>query len=195
MSQENMHDKENLQFNWYAVHVYSGSERRVKEDIVRSAEQMELSHLIEQILVPVMSVPEIKNGSRVEVSKKFMPNYILVKIAMNDAIWKLIKNTNRVTGFLGDARSPAVLSKDEVDNVFRQIEITQKRVEDSVKYMIGDSVDIIDGPFESFVGIIEEVLEEESKLRVAVTIFGRVTPIELQFTQIKKMQNKEHEGE
>lgn len=177
-------------FRWYVVHTYSGSERSAKDGILKDAERKGISEYIDKIVIPTIEVSEIKKGSPVNVEKNFMPSYILAHISMTDHIWQLIKNTPKVTGFLGSGKVPVPISEHEVQRLFDQIKITEKQVIQSAKHAVGDSVKIIDGPFESFSGVVEEVDEVGAKVKVAVTIFGRVTPIELSFSQTEKNHTK-----
>ena len=177
-------------FKWYVIHTHSGVEKRVKEAIAERAQKANMSDLINEMMVPVLEITEIKKGKKVLSEKKFMPGYLLMKVSMTDDLWHLIKSTPKVTGFIGGGKMPIPVSEKEIHNILKQIEITEKKVEQSARYFVGDSVKVNDGPFESFSGIVEEVDEHKSRLRVAVTIFGRVTPLDLSFTQVEKVVNK-----
>ena len=177
-------------FRWYVVHTYSGSEKKVRDEILKDSERLGLSHHIDKITIPVIEVKEVRRGVEITVDKNFMPSYILAHLSMTDSIWQLIKSTPKVTGFLGSDKAPVPISDTEVMRLFEQMEIKEKKVSQSTKYAIGDSLKIIDGPFDSFSGIVEEVDELGSKVKVAVTIFGRVTPIELNFSQIQKNDSR-----
>jgi transcriptional antiterminator NusG len=146
-----------------------------------------MSAYIKELMIPAMEVSEIKKGKKVVSEKKFMPSYILMNVQMNDDLWHLIKGTPKVSKFLGGGKTPIAVPEKEIKNILKQIEITEKKVEQSARYFVGDSVKVNDGPFESFSGIVEEVDEHKSRLRVAVTIFGRITPLDLSFTQVEKV--------
>jgi transcriptional antiterminator NusG len=172
---------------WYVIHTYSGAEKKVREAILERAQKANMSEYIDELMIPVLEINEVRRGKKVVSKKKFMPSYILMKVQMSDDLWHLIKSTPKVTGFLGGDKIPVPVSEREIQNILQQIEITEKKVEQSTRYFIGDSVKVNDGPFESFSGIVEEVDEHKSRLRVAVTIFGRVTPLDLSFTQVEKV--------
>lgn len=171
---------------WYIVHTMSGSENKVKQMIFDRAAKKGMSEFFEDVVVPAVEVPEVKKGKRVTTEKKFMPGYILVKMDMKDEAWHLVKEIPRVTGFLGSGSKPKVVPDSEVQVVFGHIESNAKGVVLSEVYEIGQQVTVIDGPFESFTGAVEDVDYEKSKVRVSVSIFGRETPIDLNFTQVKK---------
>jgi transcriptional antiterminator NusG len=177
-------------FKWYVIHTNSGAEKKVKEDILDRCRKASMSEFVKEVMVPVLEVSEIKKGKKIISEKKFMPSYVLMNVNMTNDLWHLIKSTQKVSGFLGSGKTPIPVSEKEVANILRQIEITEKKVKQSGRYFIGDSVKVNDGPFESFSGVVEEVDENKSRLRVAVTIFGRVTPLDLSFTQVEKIVNK-----
>ena len=177
-------------FKWYVIHTNSGAEKRVKEDILDRCRKASMSEFVKEVMVPVLEVSEIKKGKKVVSEKKFMPSYVLMNVNMTNDLWHLIKSTQKVSGFLGSGKTPIPVSEKEVANILKQIEITEKKVEQSGRYFIGDSVKVNDGPFESFSGVVEEVDENKSRVRVSVTIFGRVTPLDLSFTQVEKIVNK-----
>lgn len=164
----------------------SGSEKRVKQMIFDQAAKKNMSHLFEDVVVPVIEVPEIKRGKEVKVEKKFMAGYVLIKMNMTDDTWHLVKSIPRVTGFLGNGIHPKAVPDSEVQVIFDQLESRSKDASAVSMYNIGEHVTVIDGPFESFGGVVEDVDYEKSRLRVSVSIFGRATPIDLDFTQIKK---------
>ncbi len=172
--------------NWYILHTVSGYEKRAKKMIEAQLIKQKMSGFFEEIVVPVMQVPEIKRGKKVLTEKKFMPGYVLIKMKMTNESWHLVKSIPKTTGFLGSKTSPQPLSESEVRAVFRQLEAESKNASTSSLYGVGDKVQIIDGPFDSFSGVIEDVDLEVQKLKVSVSIFGKATPIELNFTQIKK---------
>ena len=171
---------------WYILHTVSGSEKGVKRMIEDQAMKKIMSDFFEEIVVPVVEVPEIKRGKKVLTEKKFMPGYVLIKMNMTDESWHLVKSVPKTTGFLGSKTTPQSLSEAEVQRVFSQLEAESKTASISSLYNAGDKVQVIDGPFDSFSGTVEEVDIEGQKLKVSVSIFGKATPIELSFTQVKK---------
>ncbi|MEN0100971.1 MAG: transcription termination/antitermination protein NusG [Brucella pseudogrignonensis] len=160
---------------WYIVHAYSNFEKKVAEDIQAKAAQKGLSGLIEQIVVPTEKVVEVRRGRKVDAERKFFPGYVLVQATLTDAVFSLIKNTPRVTGFLGDSK-PVPVSQKEVDQILNQVQDGAERPKTSVTFEIGENVRVSDGPFASFNGIVQEVDEERARLKVEVSIFGRATP-------------------
>lgn len=171
---------------WYIVHAYSNFEKKVAEDIQAKAAQKGLSGLIEQIVVPTEKVVEVRRGRKVDAERKFFPGYVLVQATLTDAVFSLIKNTPRVTGFLGDSK-PVPVSQKEVDQILNQVQDGAERPKTSVTFEIGENVRVSDGPFASFNGIVQEVDEERARLKVAVSIFGRATPVELEYSQVEKV--------
>ena len=172
---------------WYIIHAYSGFENKVKESILSEAERMGLSQLVEQVEVPTETVTEVKRGKKVQVERKFMPGYVLAKLAMNDDIYHLVKNTAKVTGFLGPNGKPQAISEGEAARYFgaqKEAEAAPKH-KVNVDYEIGDSVKVLDGPFASFNGVVEELDFEKNRVKVSVSIFGRATPVELDFEQVE----------
>ncbi len=172
---------------WYIIHAYSGFENKVKEAILAEAERTGLEALVEQIEVPSETVTEVKRGKKVQSERKTMPGYVLAKLAMNDDIYHLVKNTPKVTGFLGNNNKPQAISEREAARYFGQRDelAAQPKREVSVDYEIGDSVKVLDGPFASFNGVVEELDFDKSKVKVGVSIFGRATPVELDFEQVE----------
>lgn len=172
---------------WYVLHVYSGFESKVAEAIKEKAEKQGLADCIEDVLVPMEEVVEVKRGQRVNAERKFFPGYVLAKLAMNDDVWHLIKDTPKVTGFLGaGGNRPVPISEKEAQQILTQVQEGVDRPRPSVVYDIGEEVKVIDGPFASFNGTVEMVDEEKSKLKVSVSIFGRATPVELEYAQVEK---------
>ena len=171
---------------WYILHTVSGSEKGVKRMIEDQAAKKKMSDFFEEIVVPVVEMPEIKRGKKVLTEKKFMPGYVLIKMNMTDESWHLVKSVPKTTGFLGSKTTPQPISDAEVKRVFAQLEAESKTASISSLYNAGDKVQVIDGPFDSFSGTVEEVDVEGQKLKVSVSIFGKATPIELSFTQVKK---------
>lgn len=171
---------------WYILHTVSGSEKGVKRMLEDQIIKKKMSEYFEEIVVPVIEVPEIKRGKKVVTEKKFMPGYVLIKMNMTDESWHLVKSVPKTTGFLGSKTVPQSLAESEVQKIFSQIEVESKNVSASSLYSAGDKVQVIDGPFDSFSGIVEEVDAEAQKMKISVSIFGKATPIELSFTQVKK---------
>ncbi len=171
---------------WYVIHTLSGSEKRVKQMILDQIAKQGMSEFFEDIVVPVIEVPEVKRGKNVKTEKKFMPGYILIKMNMTDDSWHLVKSVTKVTGFLGGKSTPQALSEKEIQNIFSKLEAETKDARVSKLYEIGESVIVTDGPFETFTGVIEEIDYDKNRLRVSISIFGKATPIELNFTQVKK---------
>lgn len=171
---------------WYILHTVSGSEKGVKKMLEDQIVKKKMSASFEEIVVPVIEVPEIKRGKKVVTEKKFMPGYVLIKMDMTDESWHLVKSVPKTTGFLGSKTAPQALSESEVQRVFAQLEVEAKNVSATSLYSVGDKVQVIDGPFDSFSGVVEEADGEAQKLKISVSIFGKATPIELSFTQVKK---------
>jgi transcription termination/antitermination protein NusG len=162
---------------WYIIHAYSGFENKVKESILTEAERMGLSQLVEQVEVPTETVTEVKRGKKVQVERKFMPGYVLAKLAMNDDVYHLVKNTPKVTGFLGSSGKPQAISESEAARYFgaQKEAAAAPKHKVNVDYEIGDSVKVLDGPFASFNGVVEELDFEKNRVKVSVSIFGRAT--------------------
>jgi transcription termination/antitermination protein NusG len=173
---------------WYVIHVYSGFEKKVATAIREQAEQKGLGDRFEQILVPTEEVVEVKRGSKVSSERKFFPGYVLIKMDLDDQTWHLVKNTAKVTGFLGGKGArPSPISEGEAARIMRQVQEGIERPKPSITFEIGEQVRVSDGPFTSFNGVVEEVDEEKSRLKVAVSIFGRATPVELEYSQVEKV--------
>ncbi|MDP7142537.1 MAG: transcription termination/antitermination protein NusG [Alphaproteobacteria bacterium] len=171
---------------WYVLHVYSGFENKVAEAIREKARKQGLEAQVEDIMVPTEEVVEVKRGQRVQAERKFFPGYVLAKMDLNDQLWHLVKDTPKVTGFLG-ATKPVPISEKEAEKLIQQIQEGIERPRPSVVYDIGEEVKVTDGPFASFNGIVEEVDEDKAKLKVSVSIFGRATPVELEYSQVEKI--------
>ena len=173
---------------WYIIHAYSGFENKVKEAILSEAERMGLEALVEQVEVPTETVTEVKRGKKVQVERKFMPGYVLAKLSMNDDIYHLVKNTPKVTGFLGPNGKPQPISEAEAARYFGAAEeaASAPRREINIDYEIGDTVKVLDGPFASFNGEVEELDFDKNRVKVSVSIFGRATPVELDFEQVER---------
>jgi transcriptional antiterminator NusG len=172
---------------WYVIHVYSGFEKKVAAAIREQAEQKSLSDHFEDILVPTEEVVEVKRGAKVSSERKIFPGYVLIKMDLDDETWHLVKNTAKVTGFLGGRGKPLPISDAEAASIIRQIEEGIERPKPSITFEIGEQVRVSDGPFTSFNGVVEEVDEEKSRVKVAVSIFGRATPVELEYSQVEKV--------
>lgn len=172
---------------WYVVNVYSGSEKRVAESIREQAVLKKMDDKILEVLVPTEQVVEIRKGAKVNAEHKFFPGYILVKMEMNDDTWHIVKDTPRVSGFLGSHNKPQAISEKEVERIMNQIEQGIERPTTEIYFEVGEQVRVNDGPFASFVGVVEEVNTEKSRLKVSVSIFGRYTSVELEFTQVEKI--------
>lgn len=173
---------------WYVLHVYSGFETKVADAIKEKAAKKGLSEHIEEILVPTEEVVEMRRGQRVNAERKFFPGYVLAKVDMNDNVWHLIKDTPKVSGFLGGGgNKPVPISEKEAQQILQQVQEGIERPRPSVIYDIGEEVKVTDGPFASFNGVVEDIDEEKSKLKVSVSIFGRSTPVELEYAQVEKM--------
>lgn len=171
---------------WYVVHVYSGFENKVADAIMATAKKRKLEDAIEEIMVPTEEVIEVRRGQRVNAEQKFFPGYVLVKMDLTDEAWHLVKDTPKVTGFLGAANKPQPISQREAERLMQQMEEGAEKPRSTVTFDVGEQVKVIDGPFNSFSGTVEEVDEERSRLKVLVSIFGRATPVELEFSQVDK---------
>jgi transcription termination/antitermination protein NusG len=171
---------------WYIVQAYSGYEKKVAEAIKQAANINGLDALIEEVLVPIEEVIEIRKGKKVTSERKFFPGYVLAKMIMNDASYHLIKNTPKVSGFLGSSSKPSPISEKEVKQILQQLEEGVDRCMPAIIYEIGEEVRVIDGPFNSFIGIVEDVDVDKLRLKVSVSIFGRSTPVELEYGQVEK---------
>ncbi|HHZ10416.1 MAG TPA: transcription termination/antitermination protein NusG [Rhizobiales bacterium] len=174
---------------WYIVHAYSNFEKKVAEDIEKKAEQKGLKNRIEQVVVPTEKVVEVRRGKKVDAERKFFPGYVLMKADLNDAVISLVKNTPRVTGFLGEDRhtaKPMPITDKEADRILHQVQEGVERPKPSVTFEIGEAVRVSDGPFASFNGTVQEVDEERARLKVEVSIFGRAVPVDLEFGQVEK---------
>lgn len=171
---------------WYVLHVYSGFEKKVSASILEQAKQAGMDDKILQVLVPSEEVVEVRRGSKVSSERKFFPGYVLIEMDLTDEAWHLVQNTPKVSGFLGSKDRPTPISEAEANRIMNQVQEGVDRPKPSVVYEIGDSVRVIDGPFTSFNGLVEDVDEERARVKVAVSIFGRSTPVELEYAQVEK---------
>src|SRR5689334_20859592 len=175
--------------HWYVVHVYSGFEKKVAQSIREQADQKGLAEKFEEILVPTEEVVEVRRGAKVSSERKLIPGYVLVKMDLTDESWHLVKNTPKVTGFLGGGGRgrPVPISDAEASRILRQVQEGVERPKPAVSFEVGEQVKVADGPFASFNGTVEDVDEERARLKVAVSIFGRSTPVELDYAQVEKL--------
>ena len=176
----------NPNHKWYIVHAYSNFEKKVAESIRDQAKQKNLEGCFSEILVPTEDVVEIRRGKKINAERKFFPGYVLVKMDLSDEAYHLIKNTPKVTGFLGSASKPQPVSEKEVQRIVGAIEEGVERPKPTIRWDLGEKVKVIDGPFASFDGVVESVDEDRARLRVSVSIFGRATPVDLEYTQVEK---------
>lgn len=171
---------------WYIVHTYSGFENKIAAFVKEQAEKKGLSHLLEDVLVPTESVVSVRNGAKVSSERKFFPGYVLVKMEMTPETWHLVSSTPKVTGFLG-GKKPVPMTQAEADRILHQIQEGVEKPKSVVSFEPGDQISVCDGPFASFSGVVEEVDAEKERLKVSVSIFGRQTPLDLNYTQVKKV--------
>ncbi len=176
-----------MSMRWYIVHAYSNFEKKVAESIREQAAQRNCADRFEEILVPTEHVVEVRRGRKVNTERKFFPGYVLVKCDLTDQVFSLIKNTPKVTGFLGADNKPMPISEDEANRIKGQVAEGDERPKATITFEVGETVRVADGPFASFNGTVEEVDEDRSRVKVAVSIFGRATPVELEFGQVEKL--------
>jgi len=172
---------------WYIIHAYSGFENKVRDSIIAEAERLGLSEAVEAVEVPTETVTEVKRGKKVQVERKFMPGYVLAKLNLTDDVYHLVKNTPKVTGFLGSGNKPQPISEREAARYFGGVEEAKAapKTQINVDYEIGDQVKVLEGPFASFNGVVEELDFDKQKVKVSVSIFGRATPVELDFEEVE----------
>ncbi len=175
-----------MAMRWYIIHVYSGFERKVEQAIREQAQIKGLADRFEEVMVPSEEVVEMRRGQKVTSERKFFPGYVLVKVDLDDESWHLVKNTSKVTGFLGAGGRPVPITDAEADRIINQVKDGVERPKPLISFEIGEAVRVCDGPFASFNGLVEEVDEDRARVKVAVTIFGRATPVELEYAQVEK---------
>jgi len=175
-----------MALQWYIIHVYSGFEKKVAQSIMEQAVQKGLDDLVSDVLVPLEEVVEMRRGAKVKAERKFFPGYVLAHMDMTDETWHLVKNTPKVTGFLGPGGKPQAIREEEAQRVLNQVQEGVERPKPSITFEIGETVRVCDGQFTSFNGLVEDVDEERARLKVAVSIFGRATPVELEYAQVEK---------
>ena len=171
---------------WYVVHVFSGSEKKMAQAILEQAQSNGLEDQIEDVMVPTEEVVEVRRGAKVQSERKFFPGYILIKMELTDAAWSVVQAQPRVTGFLGGKGKPVPITNAEAERLIRQMDEGVERPRSTITFDIGEEVRVIEGPFESFNGIVEEADDEKERLKVSVSIFGRSTPVELEYSQVER---------
>ena len=180
-------ESRNPDLKWYVVHAYSGMEKAVERNILERVNRAGMQDKFGRIMVPTEEVVEVKNGQKRTTERKFFPGYVLVEMVMDDESWHLVKHTNKVTGFVGGAKNrPAPISEDDVMKIVNQMQEGTEKPRHKVEFMVGELIRVKEGPFADFNGSVEEVNYEKNRLRVSVTIFGRATPVELEFSQVEK---------
>ena len=173
--------------NWYIVHTYSGFEKKVAESLAERVKAYGLQNDIGEVLIPTEDVVEMRGGKKVVTAKRFFPGYILVEMTMSDHAWHVVKNTPKVTGFVGSGKEPTPLTTEEVEQILHRVTSTKEKPKPKHTFEKGEHVRITDGPFTNFTGVVEEINQDRSTLKVMVTIFGRSTPVELEFLQVQKL--------
>jgi transcriptional antiterminator NusG len=174
-------------FRWYIIHTYSGFEQKVKNAIMERAKARGLEHLVEDVLVPTETVEEMVKGERKLSSRKFYPGYVLVRMELTDESWHLVKDTPKVTGFVGSKDEPVAIPEEEAEKIIAQMQEGVLRPKPKIKFEQGDKVQVTDGPFANFTGVVDEVRPDRGRVRVMISVFGRPTPVELEFTQLEKI--------
>lgn len=179
---------ENPNFRWYILHAYSGFERKVKESIMSRVQAFGLDKKIGDVVIPTEKVTEIFNGKKRTVERVFIPGYVLILMELDNQLWHVLKETPKVTGFLGTGDKPVALTEDEIRSLLNRSETTREKPRQKIKFDRNESVRITDGPFANFNGVVDEVNEDRETLKVMVTIFGRSTPVELEFSKVEKIE-------
>lgn len=180
--------KDTSKMRWYIIHAYSGFEKKVAQAILESAAQRGLSDKFDIVTVPTEEVVEVRKGKKVQAERKFFPGYVLAKMEMSDETWQLVKSTEKVTGFLGGGGiRPQPITEAEASAIFKQVQDGMDTPKRAFNFEIGEQVKVVDGPFESFIGVVEDIDETKEKLKVSVSIFGRPTPVELEFKQVDRI--------
>lgn len=172
---------------WYVIHTYSGFENKVKQSIEQRVAALGMGEAVSQVMIPTETVVELKKGKRREASRKFFPGYVLVRMDMTDDLWYLIKNTPKVTGFVGPGVRPTPIPEDQVKAIIQQVVSGAERPKHKVLFSRGESVRVVDGPFSNFTGVVDEVKPDKGRLKVMVSIFGRPTPVDLEFLQVERV--------
>ena len=172
---------------WYVIHTYSGFENKVKQSLEQRVATLGLSDAVSQVMIPIETVVELKKGKKREASRKFFPGYVLIRMDMTDDLWYLIKNTPKVPGFVGPGVRPTPIPEDQVKTIIQQVETGAERPTHKVLFSRGESVRVIDGPFSNFTGVVDEVKPDKGRLKVMVSIFGRPTPVDLEFLQVERV--------
>jgi transcriptional antiterminator NusG len=172
---------------WYVIHTYSGFENKVKQSIEQRVTALGMGTAVSQVMIPTETVVELKKGKRREASQKFFPGYVLIRMEMSDDLWYLIKNTPKVTGFVGPGVRPTPIPEEQVKAILQQVETGAERPKHRILFSRGESVRVIDGPFSNFTGVVDEVKPEKGRLKVMVSIFGRPTPVDLEFLQVERV--------
>lgn len=172
---------------WYIVHTYSGYESKVRESLKQRVDALGMSDIIGEILIPTEDVVEMRSGEKIISKKKFFPGYVLINMEMSDNAWHVVKNTPKVTGFVGTGPKPTPLTQEEVDRIINQVSVAAEKPKPKFQFQRGDQVRIIDGPFTNFQGVVDDVNNDRATLKVMVTIFGRATPVELDFLKVEKL--------
>jgi transcriptional antiterminator NusG len=172
---------------WYIVHTYSGYEAKVRESLKQRVDALGMNEVIGEILIPTEDVVEMRSGEKIISKKKFFPGYVLINMEMSDNAWHVVKNTPKVTGFVGMGNKPTPLTQEEVDRIINQVSVAAEKPKPKFQFQRGEQVRIIDGPFSNFQGVVDEVNNDRATLKVMVTIFGRATPVELDFLKVEKL--------
>jgi len=172
---------------WYIVHTYSGYEGKVRESLKQRVDALGMNEVIGEILIPTEDVVEMRSGEKIISKKKFFPGYVLINMEMSDNAWHVVKNTPKVTGFVGMGNKPTPLTQEEVDRIINQVSVAAEKPKPKFQFQRGEQVRIIDGPFTNFQGVVDEVNNDRATLKVMVTIFGRATPVEIDFLKVEKL--------